>query len=38
MEEMAMVHRDDMLDVDDWRRSTLIFIFDFLNFVIISLS
>jgi hypothetical protein len=32
MEEMAMVHRDDMLDVDDWRRSTSTFIFEFLDF------
>jgi hypothetical protein len=29
MEEIAMAHGDDMLDVDDWSQSTLTFIFKF---------
>jgi hypothetical protein len=29
MEEMDMAHGDDMLDVDEWRRSTSTFIFKF---------
>jgi hypothetical protein len=29
MEVMMMVHGDDILDLDDWHRSTLAFIFDF---------